>query len=150
MPDASPAQPPSDTPATETQSFDVDRREVERLDAWIEAVGQRWGAGEKTIFGARLCVAELFANVIEHGVATSDRPRVTVTLARRPDGIGVEFVDSCARFDPTAVAAPAQGDSIESATIEGRGLMLVRAYAKELAHHHDGSGNHVSLRIEAG
>lgn len=150
MPDAPPpAATGNDTPVTESEIFDVDRREVERVDAWIETVGQRWSQSERTIFGARLCVAELFANVIEHGVATSERPRITVTLTRRPDGIGVEFADSCARFDPTVVAPPPQSESIESATIEGRGLMLVRAHAKELAYHHDGGGNHVTLRIEA-
>jgi anti-sigma regulatory factor (Ser/Thr protein kinase) len=150
VPDAPPpASPGNETPVTEIQLFDVDAREVERVDAWIEAVGQRWGQSQKTIFSARLCVAELFANVIEHGIATSDRARIAVTLTRRDDGIGVEFRDTCGRFDPTAVAPPAQGHSVETATVEGRGLILLRAYARELAYHHDGSGNHVRLWVEA-
>ena len=133
----------------ETRAFDIDRTEVARVDEWIETLGQRWGASQRTIFGARICVAELFANVIEHGNATSGRDRITVTLARRHDGIDIEFMDTCARFDPTAVAAPVQGNSIESATIGGRGLMHVRAYAKEFTYRYDSSGNRITLRIGA-
>jgi anti-sigma regulatory factor (Ser/Thr protein kinase) len=150
VPDApQPALTSNDIPDTESQTFAIDREGAGRVDAWIETVGRRWGAGEKAIFGARLCVAELFANVLEHGKAKPERDRIAVTLARRHDGIGIEFVDTCARFDPTAADLPAQGNSIESATIDGRGLMLVRAYAKDLAHHYDGRGNHVTLRVEA-
>jgi anti-sigma regulatory factor (Ser/Thr protein kinase) len=144
-----PAPPCNDVPTTETRIFEIDRNEVARADEWIEALGRRWGESPRTIFGARICVAELFANVIEHGIGKSDRDRITVTLARRHDGIGIEFLDTCARFDPTAVAAPVQGNSIESVTIDGRGLMLVRAYAKEFIYRCDSSGNRITLRIEA-
>ncbi len=148
MPDTSPSAP-NDIPVTETRVCEIDRGEVAKVDEWIEAVGRKWGESERTTFAARICVAELFANVIEHGNAKSDRDRITVTLTRRHDGIGIEFLDTCAPFDPTAVAAPVLGNSIESATIGGRGLTLVRAYAKEFTHRYDGAGNRITLRIEA-
>jgi len=135
---------------TETRVFEIDHREVVRADEWIEALGRRWGESQRTMFGVRVCVAELFANVLEHGVGKSDRGRIKVTLARRRKGIDIEFRDTCGHFDPTTITAPVQNNSIESATIGGRGLMLVRTYAKEFTYHRDSSGNRITLRIEAG
>jgi len=148
VPDASPA-PRNDAPLTESRTFTIDRHAVAAVDAWIEDVGRSFGASQATVFGARLCVAELFANVIEHGIGRSERDRITVTLARSADGIGIEFVDTCGRFDPTHVAAPVQGESIEDAPVGGRGLTLVRGYAKEFAYRHDGARNRTTLRIAA-
>ena len=134
-------------PATEARMFAADPGEVARLDEWIGAVGQGWGVSEKTIFAARLCVAELFANVLEHGVAKPD-DRVTVILLRRPDGLGVAFDDTSASFDPTAAVAAQPAQSIEAATAAGRGLMLLRNYARDLAYHRDGAGNHLTFWVE--
>ena len=145
MPDAPTRFGRTDT-ATETRTFAADAGEVATVDAWIGAVGQGWGAGEKTVFAARLCVAELFANVLEHGKAEPD-DRVTVTLLRRPDGLGVAFADTSAPFDPTAAVVPEQAQSIETATIAGRGLMLLRNYASDLAHRHDAAGNHLTFFV---
>jgi serine/threonine-protein kinase RsbW len=142
-----------DMSAAETLTFDAERREVERIDAWIETTGRRWGANEKTIFSARLCVAELFANAIEHAGAKSGHDRIIVTLARRGEGLGheglgIEFLDTCAPFDPTAFAVAQKPDTIDAIAANGRGLMLIRAYAREFAYRHDGTYNRVTLVIE--
>jgi len=147
VPDAPATFGRTDT-ATEPKTFAADPGEVARLDDWIGAVAQGWGVGEKTIFAARLCVAELFANVLEHGAAKLD-DRVTVILLRRPDGLGVAFADTSAPFDPTAAVAPEQAQSIEAVTVAGRGLMLVHNYARDLAYHHDSAGNHLTFWVEA-
>ena len=118
VPDTSPSAP-NDIPVTETRVCEIDRGEVAKVDEWIEAVGRKWGESERTTFAARICVAELFANVIEHGNAKSDRDHITVTLTRRHDGIGIEFLDTCAPFDPTAVAAPVLGNSISPRPLAG-------------------------------
>ena len=143
--------------AAETLTFDAEPKEVERIDAWIETTGRRWGASQKTIFGARLCVAELFANAIEHAGAKSGHDRIIVTLARRGEGLGheglghqglgIEFLDTCAPFDPTAFAIAERPDSIDAIAANGRGLMLIRAYAREFAYRHDGTYNRVTLVI---
>ena len=145
MPEAPASLGPTDT-ATPTRSFAADPGEVATVDGWIDAVGQGWGLSEKTVFAARLCVAELFANVLEHGKAKPD-DRVTVTLLRRPDGFGVAFSDTSAPFDPTAAVPPQQAQSIEDATIAGRGLMLVRNYASEMAYRRDADGNRLTFWI---
>lgn len=142
-----PASTGSKTITAETRTFEADRVEAANIDEWIGTVGRQWGENERAIFAARLCVAELFANVIEHGEAQAGRDHITVTLTRCTDGIGVEFLDTCARFDPTARVIAEQPDPRGSAAISGRGLMLIRAYTKELAYHNDGKYNHITLKI---
>jgi hypothetical protein len=49
--------------AVETRTFGVSSEEVGAIDNWVEQVGLRWGESERTVFRARLCIAELAANV---------------------------------------------------------------------------------------
>jgi anti-sigma regulatory factor (Ser/Thr protein kinase) len=135
--------------AMQTRTFGTQRGDPRKIDAWIEAVGREWGESEETMFGARLCVAELAANVIEHGIAKHADDHIIVTLERRSDGIGIEFLDSRSPFDPTRKTTAARSDSLDCALVGGRGLMLLHAYSKELAYRHDGTYNHVTLRIES-
>jgi hypothetical protein len=48
----------------QTRTFRVTPAEISAADAWIEQVGRRWGIAERTAFGARICVAEIAANVL--------------------------------------------------------------------------------------
>jgi len=132
---------------TETRSFGMSASDVAAIDDWLEKIGARWGASERAIFGVRLCVAELAANAIEHGVPGTGADHMVVTVRRLGSGIEVEFLDSRAPFDPTGdVPAPA-AQSTESPG--GRGLTLLRAYAGGLTYSHDGTYNRVRLTIRS-
>jgi anti-sigma regulatory factor (Ser/Thr protein kinase) len=133
----------------QTRTFRVDRDDVRRIDEWIETVGRHWGESQRTVFGARLCVAELAANVVEHGVAKPGRDHIIVTLTQCDDGIGIEFLDCRAQFDPTGTATAERPGSLDAAAIRGRGLMLLRAYAKDFAYRNDGAYNRVTLTIKS-
>jgi anti-sigma regulatory factor (Ser/Thr protein kinase) len=133
--------------ARETRTFGVSSDEVATIDSWVERIATQWGESERTVFRTRLCVAELAANVLEHGVSRSDDNHIVVTLRHLGDGIGVEFLDSCAAFDPTSEIAATNAASIESLRPGGWGLLLVRAYAKDLSYCNDGIRNRVTLKI---
>ena len=95
---------------TETRTFGVSASEIGDIDSWVEQIGTQWGESKRTVFGARLCIAELAANVLEHGIAKLANDHIAITLRRCSDGIGIEFVDSREPFDPTrnALARPAE------------------------------------------
>jgi len=133
----------------ETRTFGISPGEIGALDCWIEAVGARWGASTRSVIGARLCVAELAANVLEHGTAKADGgpDHMTVTLDRRDGEITVEFVDTRGAFDPTRPVAAAPAASLESADPRGRGLRLLQAYARDLSYRRDGMRNRVTFKI---
>jgi anti-sigma regulatory factor (Ser/Thr protein kinase) len=133
----------------QTRTFRVTPDEISAADAWIEDVGRRWGIAERTAFGARLCVAEIAANVLEHGGVRAEPAEFGVTLRRRESGLDVEITDSGRPFDPTAVLERPLSDSIEAAHIGGLGLRLVRCYASEVTYRHDGVCNHIFLHLRA-
>jgi anti-sigma regulatory factor (Ser/Thr protein kinase) len=137
------------TAAVETRTFGVSSAEVSAIDGWVEEVATQWGESKRTVFRTRLCIAELAANVLEHGSARSGDDHIVVTLRRSGDGIEVELLDSGAAFDPTVETAAAHAGSIESLPAGGRGLLLVHAYAEDLSYCNDGSCNRITMKINS-
>jgi anti-sigma regulatory factor (Ser/Thr protein kinase) len=135
------------SPEGQTRSFRVTPDEIAAADTWIEEVGRRWGLPEQMAFGARVCVAEIAANVLEHGGAQAEPAELGVTLRRRESGLDVEITDSGRPFDPTTVPERPTSDTIEAAHIGGLGLRLVRSYASEVTYRHDGVCNHLTLHL---
>lgn len=132
---------------TETRTFAADRQGIAAIDSWIESLGPPWGESERTLFRARLCVAELAANVVEHGIRQTAEDHISVTLRLARDGIVIEFVDSRSPFDPTGKPDTVQPATIDAATPGGRGLRLVNAYASNFTYRRDGIYNRVTLLI---
>jgi anti-sigma regulatory factor (Ser/Thr protein kinase) len=130
----------------ETRTFAVDAREIAAIDDWIETLGRSWAQSDRTVLRARLCVAELAGNVLEHAAARAT-DRITITLRHMSNGIGIDFVDTCDLFDPTGVTPPAADVSLASVSAGGRGLMLVRAYSRDLSYCNSEGRNHVSLTV---
>jgi anti-sigma regulatory factor (Ser/Thr protein kinase) len=153
MPDAAIAWPsaPAGRDDTHTRMFGIDREDVAAIDAWVESIAARWGESERTVFRARLCIAELAANVIEHGIPQSGDDNIAVGLRRTRDGIEIEFADSRAPFDPTGKTGPGQpaglDASLDAILPGGRGLMLINAYATHFTYRRDGIYNRTTLRI---
>ena len=130
--------------AVQTRTFGVRSDEVTAIDSWVEKVAAQWGESERTVFGARLCIAELAANVLEHGGSKSGTDHIIVTICHLGDGIGIEFLDSREAFDPTATAV-----ATKSSACGGRGLTLLHAYADDLTYSNDGIYNRVKLKIKS-
>jgi anti-sigma regulatory factor (Ser/Thr protein kinase) len=140
--------------AVERKTFGVSADDVGAIDRWVEGVAAQWGESERTVFRARVCIAELAANVLEHGIARSGDDRIMVTLQQVGDGIGIEFQDSRGAFDPTAhavaaEASPTKASSIETISASGFGLTLVRAYGSDIAYSNDGTCNRITLKIKS-
>jgi anti-sigma regulatory factor (Ser/Thr protein kinase) len=131
---------------TEIRTFGVSEGDVTAIDDWIERVAEQWAIDQRAAFRARLCVAELAANVLEHGSKNAaDGGHIVVALRKLSDGVEVEFLDSTGAFDltkePETVAPRAEPG--------GWGLRLVRAYAKELSYVNDDGQNRVRFTISA-
>jgi anti-sigma regulatory factor (Ser/Thr protein kinase) len=121
----------------QTRTFRAPPAEISAADSWIEEVGRGWGIAERTTFGARICVAEIAANVLEHGATLSEPAQFGVTLRRRDSGLDVEITDSGRPFDPTTVADPPLSDAIDEAHIGG------------VSYRHDGVCNRLILHLRA-
>jgi anti-sigma regulatory factor (Ser/Thr protein kinase) len=95
-------------------------------------------------------VAEIAANVVEHGKGDQADAEIIVTLDPSDAGIDIEIADSGRPFDPTAFEPAPVAHAIETAPIGGRGLRILRAFARDLSYRRDGNFNHVRMHIPAG
>lgn len=131
-----------------SRTFAIEAGEIAAVDDWIETIGGRWALPRQTVLRARLCIAELATNLLEHAAPRAS-DRVSVTLRQLDDGIGVDMVDSCAPFDLRQVPETLEASSIEQALPGGRGVRLVRAFARSLSYRSSDGRNHVSFEIAA-
>ncbi len=113
---------------------------------WIAAWAGAHGLESDTAFAMRLCVEEAVTNIVSY--AYDDDPgrhRVVVTAAADAGGARVTVVDDGRPFDPAAAREPGREDSIQTATIGGRGIRLMRRFSQGLAHSRADGRNTLSL-----
>jgi anti-sigma regulatory factor (Ser/Thr protein kinase) len=133
----------------QTRTFQATAEEIAAADAWVEQVGRSWGIAERTAWGARICVAEIATNVLEHAASPPKTVELGVTLCRRDGGLDIEITDSGPAFDPTMVSERPVPQTLDEADIGGLGLRLVRSYASGITYHHDGVCNRLKLHLPA-
>jgi anti-sigma regulatory factor (Ser/Thr protein kinase) len=133
----------ADAAAAETRSCLADVDHVAELDGWIERTGAAWKIPDDVVFRARVCVAELAANLLEHGGMRPAGDEINVTLRHNGTGLEVEVNDTGRAFDPTAHA----GGTAPAGGLGGRGLRLLRAYAAAMSYRRDGGHNILCLRV---
>jgi anti-sigma regulatory factor (Ser/Thr protein kinase) len=96
-------------------------------------------------FQLNLVLEELVTNTIIHGqVAPGDE--IHLRLERRGDVIEADLVDTGAAFDPRTLPAPELDAPLESRSIGGLGVHLVRQFVDELDYRRENDRNHLRLR----
>lgn len=127
------------------RAFAANQQSVGAMDDWVAQIAREAGLDDRTAFAARLCIAELANNVIQHGLVMQD-DKITLTIHPTSESLEIEFEDTARAFDPTIISArPAHSEAYEG----GRGLMLIKSYASDLSYWHDGRSNHVKLTFQS-
>src|SRR5262249_35047208 len=93
--------------AAETRSYIGTPDRLGDIDSWIEQAGKNWRLPEDVVFRARVCVAEILANLLEHGRSNPDGDDIRITLRPVAPALDLEISDSGRPFDPTGRAAAA-------------------------------------------
>jgi anti-sigma regulatory factor (Ser/Thr protein kinase) len=129
--------------AAETCSIIATPDGICALDGWIERIGAAWRLPGDVVFRARVCVAEVAANLIEHGCTDPEGERMTVVLRPDASALELELRDSGRAFDPTALEVVAASTD----SLGGRGLRLLHAYAAAIRYRREASHNILTLRV---
>jgi serine/threonine-protein kinase RsbW len=131
----------------ETQAFRAIPAEICEIDRWIEELGVQWGIPERTVFRARVCIAEVAANVLEHGATRPDGDQIVITLRNRAPAVEIEFADNGNAFNPIDPPAAAGAAAAYPATDGGRGLRLLRSYASAMDYRRERDRNILLFRV---
>ena len=113
---------------------------------WVAAWALGQGLGEDILLAMRLCVEELVTNLVMHGL--TDRPPgqcFDLAAAAEPGWARVTLIDNGTRFDISAAAEPGRQDSVEAASIGGRGIRLMRGFTEKLEWRWQDGHNHTTL-----
>jgi len=136
----------AETVEAESRAYIATPDRLSDIDSWIEQTGSAWRLAEGVVFRARVCVAELLGNLLEHGRCRPDGDDVRITLRPCPPALEVEISDTGRAFDPTARAIAAAAAPPANAP-GGRGLRLLGAYATVMAYRRAGERNVLLLRV---
>ncbi|HEY2136680.1 MAG TPA: ATP-binding protein [Xanthobacteraceae bacterium] len=133
----------ADTLAAESRSFVATLPQITEIDRWVEQVCAEWSTPEAVVFRARVCLAELAANLLEHGRAQADWDEISITL--RPGGptLEIEISDTGRAFDPSRAFDPAANPGKSG----GHGLRLLHAYTAAMTYRREGGRNILWLRV---
>jgi anti-sigma regulatory factor (Ser/Thr protein kinase) len=113
------------------------------LDGWIERIGASWRLPGDVVFRARVCVAEVAANLMEHGCSNPGGEPMSVVMRADACTLSLELRDSGRAFDPTAPT----DTSASAAGMGGRGLRLLHAYAAAMRYRREVGRNILTLRV---
>jgi anti-sigma regulatory factor (Ser/Thr protein kinase) len=129
-------------PASNTDDVDAPATVpgVALLDERLAAFGTVCAVPDRLIFRARVCVAELAANAIEHAAARPDHDRLMVAMTWRDEVLSVVYRDTTPAFDPTAALVPAAPNGLG-----GRGLRLVTSLPSSIGYERGDGANVVRM-----
>jgi len=123
-----------------TLALDGRLGELERLASEVERFCREQGLDDEVRFDLNLALEELFINALRHGGCLGMEHAAEVRLALEDDGVGVEFQDRGAAFDPASAPAP------DPARVGGLGLHLVRGIMQEIEYERAGEWNRIRMR----
>ncbi len=129
--------------AAETCSIIATPDGICALDGWIERIGASWRLPGDVVFRARVCVAEVAANLMEHGCTNHEGEPMAVSLRPDASALELELRDSGRAFDPTEPT----GATASAEAVGGRGLRLLHAYAAAMRYRREVGQNVLSLRV---
>jgi anti-sigma regulatory factor (Ser/Thr protein kinase) len=128
----------------ETQAFRATAAEIADMDGWVELIGTRWGIPERALFRARVCIAEVAANVIEHGGGSD---QIVITIRNRTPGVEIEVVDGGMAFNPIGARSPAPADAGADGRDGGHGLLLLHSFASNMEYRRERARNIFRFRV---
>jgi serine/threonine-protein kinase RsbW len=130
---------------TERITLAADPAEIARLNDWLAARFQAAGLAGTVRDDMKLCLNEAVTNAISYAFAGIAAPEIAVTLDAGPDHARAVVTDNGAPFDPLAAPLSDPITDLDTATIGGFGLKLIRETAHELAYAREAGRNRLTI-----
>jgi serine/threonine-protein kinase RsbW len=109
---------------------------LNRLNEWLASSSLRQEIEDK----ANLIFEEIVTNIIRYAFDDRDEHPIEIEFRRDTDTLTFEFVDDGRPFDPRNSQRRSEPETLDSATIGGRGLFLVKNAAKGVNYERTNAG----------
>ena len=124
-------------------AFGSDLAELGQTRERVRAHLERAGADEAALYAVDLALEELAGNTIRYGKARTIRVEVAID----PTTVRLSIVDDGLAFDPTRHPEPARARSLADAPIGGRGISLVRRFARAMRYRRESDENRLEVDV---
>ena len=115
-----------------------------QLNDWLAAAVLEQDVADK----ANLVFEEIVTNIIRYAFDDRDEHPIEIKLGQNSEMLTFEFFDAGRPFDPRSAKRPAEPETLETATIGGRGLLLVSSAAKGVDYERTQDGrNHLTIAL---
>jgi serine/threonine-protein kinase RsbW len=101
--------------------------------------------GEQTALHCHLALDEACANIIEHAYANTAGGEIELAVQVSPSRCIITLTDHGESFDPSQIASPQLGQSLENMQPGGLGLHFIRSLMDEVRYSSDPDGNHLTM-----
>jgi serine/threonine-protein kinase RsbW/sigma-B regulation protein RsbU (phosphoserine phosphatase) len=101
----------------------------------------------KAVYGIELVLEEVLMNAVSYAYPEGGEHAIELTVVVRPDHVALHFEDDGVAFDPLQAPLPVQPPTIDDASPGGRGLLLVRSFAKAATYQRSGGRNRLTIDI---
>lgn len=123
--------------------------EVRSMAAMVETFGEDNDLPMRTIFVISLALEELITNTVIHGRFTDViEPMIGVQMDVRPDVVILVMETNGDLFDPTVDTNPDTNSELESRSVGGLGLHLVKTLADRVAYEYVDDVNRLTLEYD--
>jgi anti-sigma regulatory factor (Ser/Thr protein kinase) len=122
-----------------------DSSELDKLTRWIIETCDAARLSTKTAFAVQLCLDEAVANILEHGKGSARASAIAADLERSDSQVILHIEDDGGPFDPNLVAPPQVPEAVESASVGGRGIHLIRQFSSRMEYARSGGCNRLRL-----
>jgi len=105
------------------------------------------GLSAATIYAVELVLEEILTNAIAYAFPAGGEQAVDLLVEVQADAVQMRFEDQGVAFDPWRAVRPAAPTSISQATPGGRGLLLVRSFARSVAYRRLHGRNRLTIEL---
>ena len=122
--------------------------ELRRVADWLERATEHFGWSERTVFKLDLVLNEALPNIISYAYADQEIHHIRIRLEDQPDQVVLEIRDDGIAFDPFAEVRYPETGSLASASIGGRGILLILAFSAAQEYQRIGQTNLMRVRLD--
>jgi serine/threonine-protein kinase RsbW len=102
--------------------------ELARVASWLEQMTQQHQLSENTVFKLDLVLNEALPNIISYAYPDQLHHEILIRFEDKADYILLEIIDDGLAFNPFAAVPLPEQLSLESSSINGRGIHLIKAF----------------------
>ncbi len=123
-----------------------DLAEMPSLHEAVVRFSQEHHLTDDITFTLDLCIEELITNIIKYAYENDSKHFIRIDLEKTGNEVLLQICDDGRPFDPTQLPEPDLDVPLESRTIGGLGIHLVRNYVTSMEYTRDGDQNITTLK----